>query len=150
MKLNNTVFMTVPIFFDYEELELNTDEQKQAFIDIFLKEVVHIPLVQKIYFDEDDVQEKVIGVIAEAKQTEDYHVNLFVMSFAEINVEYSRVPTTLENATDPLGMKLNVSSIVLDIKEKTNKTTFDLTEKQREISERIKMLYEKKQNLKDE
>ena len=52
MKLKNTVFMTVPIFFDYEELELNTDEQKQAFIDIFLKEVVHIPLVQKIYFDE--------------------------------------------------------------------------------------------------
>ena len=141
MNLINTIFMTIPVIFDYEKLELKTNEEKQLFIDKFLKEVINIPLLIDDESTENEVaNEKVMGVITEGKQIDGYNVNLFAMCQANIGVEFLQVPTTVENAKKPLGEKVNISEVCLKFVDSVNRSFFNLTQIQRDLAEKIKVM----------
>ena len=138
MKINNTIFMTIPIEIEYEEMGLFLDEEKQEFVDNFLKKVINLPLIQNVTYDSENSFSQCMGVITEGKQTENYNINLFAMCIANVTTEYIQVPTTEKNAEEPIGKKIQIDSIGLEFGKKINKTFFDISQMQREIAEKIK------------
>lgn len=142
MDINNTIFMTIPIDVDYTLLQLTQEEDKQKFVDMFIKEAIHIPITYKFTIIDDNsnpiVDEIVIGTVTEGKVTDDYNILLFVMGIANIGVEFSQSPTSEENTQEPIGKRLKPSGISLNYDNVLNKRYFDVVQKQREIADMIK------------
>lgn len=135
MNIMNTIFMTIPIVFDYPTLGLITKDEKQEFVDTFLKDVINIPITKTINNGTEDI---VIGIITEGEQVEDFNVHLYAMGLANIGADFIQLPSTEENADLPMGKRVQVSSIHFDFENKQNKRFFDITQKQREIADKIK------------
>jgi hypothetical protein len=142
MNINNTIFMTVPIEVDYDLLQLTKTEDKQKFVDMFIKEAIHIPITYTIPRLDDDhnptVEEIVIGTVTEGKATNDYNINLFVMGIADVGVQFIQEPTTENNMNEPIGNRVKPCSINLQYDGDVNKIHFDIVQKQREIADMIK------------
>lgn len=140
MNLYNNVFMTIPIIFDYKKLQIQTDEEKQVFIDKFLKDVVNVPLTTK----QGSNNNKVIGVIIGGEQTEDYSVKLFALSIINIISEFSQIPTTQDNSALPLAERIEINNIDLDFETNINKKYFDFVNLQKTISQRMEDIVKNK------
>ena len=140
MKINNTIFMTIPIEIEYEEMGLTSNEEKQEFVDKFLKEVINLPLLQ-VFNSTNNLENsfsQCMGVITEGKQTDDYNINLFAMCVANVNTEYIQIPTTEDNFKEPIGKRLKINGVGLEFKSKENKHFFELSQLQRDIANKIK------------
>ena len=136
-EIKNMSFLLIPIEFDFDALELTTDEAKQNFIDRFLKDVVDVPLTEIELNEWDEPQEKVCGIINRAEQKDNFRVDLYAYSWNLTSVNYNREPTTEENAKQPLGEKLTVSSISLEKVNKVNESYYAILKKKKELTERI-------------
>lgn len=144
MNLRNNVFMTIPIIFDYNKLELTTDEEKQNFINQFLKDVVNTPLTTKQNNIDLGDRDIVIGVITGGEQAEDYSVKLFALSIINIIPEFTQIPTTDSNAILPLAEKIKINDIYLDFEPDINQKYLDLVQLQKNISQKLETIIKDK------
>ena len=144
MNLRNNVFMTIPIIFDYNKLELTTDEEKQNFINQFLKDVVNTPLTTQQKNIDSGNQDIVIGVITGGEQAEDYSVKLFALSIINIIPEFTQIPTTDSNAILPLAEKIKINNIYLDFEPDINQKYLDLVQLQKNISQKLETVIKDK------
>lgn len=134
----DTIFITIPININYDELGLVSNEEKQMFVDNFIKDVVHLPLIQTRVLESGETEEFVMGFISGGRQSTDYNINLIAMSLANIGTNFIKISTSKENNSIAIGKQLKISDISLSFEPKANETFFDITQKQRDIAEMIK------------
>jgi hypothetical protein len=143
MNFANTIFMTIPIVFDFDKMNIKTNEDKQLFIDKFIKEVINVPLTRKFIDKDGNVKDICMGVITEAKQAENYTVNAFAMSYVNVGTEFSI--QKVNDSKIPLDIKteLKVSSLYLNFYKTANENLFKFSQKQRDIARKIENIYNK-------
>ena len=145
--VKNVIFLLIPLQFDFKALELNTKEEKDAFIERFIKDVENVPLTTVKKNEWDEPVEEIYGVINRAEKKDNYMVDVYAYSWNFSFINYNREPTTEENATLPLGEKLTVSSISLESMDNINKVYYDIMQRKKELTEKISTRIEKEQNI---
>lgn len=141
MNFANTIFMTIPVVFDFDTMNIKTDEEKQLFINNFLKDVINIPLTRQFTDEDGIVTDVCMGVITEAKQTENYSVNVFAMSYVDVGLEFSIEKVNDSNNLLDIKTDTKISALCLDFYKKANESFFKFSQKQRDVANKIHERY---------
>lgn len=148
--LRNMVFMSISLDFDYEAMNLTTNEDKQFFVDQFKKDVVKVPITQTRVDSFGEPIDVVVGTVTEARQKRDYGVDVYACMWVHVDAEYLQEPTTEENMGLPVGKKLHIAAIHIDDIQEINKNFYDIMLKQRDLVEQMAVRTKEEKELTEE
>lgn len=113
--------INIPWTIDWEALEITEENDKKEFVDNFIKNIKHKPLISYDPMNPDDENESTIGMVEDIMLEENNRINLLCSMWLLISPEYDMVSNN-DNMNEPLGLRLNPSGICIQFDSKLNET----------------------------
>lgn len=110
---------SIPLTINWESLEIIEEEDKHKFIKKFIENIKHKPIISYDPENPDITNEKPIGVVEDAFIKSNDTIDLFCSMWMIVSPEYNLI-TTNDNMKEPLGLRLDPSSVCIQFDKKLN------------------------------
>lgn len=128
---------SIPWTINWEALEITEEEDKHKFIKKFIENIKHKPIISYDPENPDITNEKPIGVVEDAFIKSNDTIDLFCSMWMIVSPEYNLI-TTNENMKEPLGLRLDPSSVCIQFDKKLNHVYTKASQMQESFATKIR------------